>query len=31
MSSKPPSHYVADTHAVFWYLINSPRLGHAAG
>ncbi len=30
MSSEPPLRYVADTHAIFWYLVNSPRLGHVA-
>jgi PIN domain nuclease of toxin-antitoxin system len=24
------NHYVADTHALFWYLTNSPRLGAQA-
>ena len=24
------NHYAADTHALFWYLINSPQLGAQA-
>lgn len=30
MSFRPPSRYVADTHAIFWYLTDSPRLSRAA-
>ncbi len=30
MSSEASLRYVADTHAIFWYLVDSPRLSNAA-
>lgn len=29
-SASPVNSYVTDTHALFWYLTNSPRLGPQA-